>query len=80
MGGMLGVHFARRHADRISGLVLENPLGLEDYVAGIPPRQTDYLVKLEMAPSPVSYRNFLKSYFPNWMPELERFVAQFARA
>jgi pimeloyl-ACP methyl ester carboxylesterase len=79
MGGMLGVHLARRSPDRVNALVLENPLGLEDYVPVIPPQQTDNLVKLEMAQTPASYRNFVKSYFPNWRPEFERFVEQFAR-
>ena len=80
MGGMLGVHFARRHPARVSALVLENPLGLEDYVLSIPAQQTPNLVKLEMAQTPASYRNFVKGYFPtNYKPEFERFVEQFAR-
>ena len=79
MGGMLGVHFARRYPERVTALVLENPLGLEDYVKSIPPQQTTNLVKLEMAQTPASYRNFVKGYFPNWKPEFEHFVEQFAR-
>ncbi|OGP03951.1 MAG: alpha/beta hydrolase [Curvibacter sp. GWA2_64_110] len=80
MGGMLGVHFARRYPQRVSALVLENPLGLEDYVPSIPPQQTANLLKLEMAQTTVSYRNFIKSYFKdNYRPEFERFVEQFAR-
>ena len=80
MGGMLGVHFARQQAERVSALVLENPLGLEDYVLSIPAQQTPNLVKLEMAQTPATYRNFVKSYFPtNYKPEFERFVEQFAR-
>jgi pimeloyl-ACP methyl ester carboxylesterase len=79
MGGMLGVHFARRYPERVSALVLENPLGLEDYVVSIPPQETSNLVRLEMAQTPASYRNFVKSYFPNWQPEFERYVEQFAR-
>ena len=80
MGGMLGVHFARRHPERVAALVLENPLGLEDYVLSIPPQQTPNLVKLEMAQTPASYRNFVRGYFPtNYRPEFERFVEQFAR-
>jgi pimeloyl-ACP methyl ester carboxylesterase len=80
MGGMLGVHFARRNPERVSALVLENPLGLEDYVLTIPPQQTPNLVKLEMAQTPASYRNFVRSYFPaSYKPEYERFVEQFAR-
>jgi pimeloyl-ACP methyl ester carboxylesterase len=61
-------------------LVLENPLGLEDYVLSIPPQKTPDLLKLEMAQTPASYRNFVKGYFPaNYRPEYERFVEQFAR-
>lgn len=80
MGGMVGVHFARRNPSRVTALVLENPLGLEDYVLTIPPQQTATLAKLEMAQTPVSYRAFVRSYFPtNYRPEYERFVEQFAR-
>ncbi len=79
MGGMLGVHFARRNPERVTALVLENPLGLEDYKLSIPPQATDNLVKLEMAQTPTSYRNFLKSYFPHWTPQTERLVEVFAR-
>lgn len=80
MGGMLGVHFARRNPMRVSALVLENPLGLEDYVRSIPPQTTPNLVKLEMEQTPATYRNFMRSYFPTtFRPEFERFVEQFAR-
>jgi pimeloyl-ACP methyl ester carboxylesterase len=79
MGGMLAVHFARKYPERLTALVLENPLGLEDYVASIPPQQTPNLVRLEMAQTPASYRNFVKGYFPVWKSEYERFVEQFAR-
>lgn len=80
MGGMLGVHFARSHPQRVTALVLENPLGLEDYVPHIPPQQTANLLKLEMEQTTTSYRNFIKSYFKaNYRPEFERFVEQFAR-
>jgi pimeloyl-ACP methyl ester carboxylesterase len=79
MGGMLGVHFARRYPERVTHLVLENPIGLEDYRASIPPQATDNLVKLEMAQTPDTYRRFLMGYFPNWKPEFERFVEIFAR-
>jgi pimeloyl-ACP methyl ester carboxylesterase len=74
------VHFARRYPERVSALVLENPLGLEDYVPSIPAQETGNLVRLEMAQTPASYRSFVKSYFSsNWKPEYERFVEQFAR-
>jgi pimeloyl-ACP methyl ester carboxylesterase len=80
MGGMLGVHFARRHPQRVSALVLENPLGLEEYVPAIPKQATQSLQKQEMAQTTDSYRSFIKSYFKdNYRPEFERFVEQFSR-
>ncbi len=80
MGGMVGVHFARKHPQRVSALVLENPLGLEEYVPTIPPQATASLHKQEMAQTTASYRSFIKAYFKdNYRPEFERFVEQFSR-
>lgn len=79
MGGMVAVRFARLYPQTVSKLVLENPLGLEDYSRDIPPQTNDTLLKLEMAQTEQSYRQFLKSYFPNWKPEYERFVELYAR-
>ena len=80
MGGMLGVHFARMFPERVSALVLENPIGLEDYAQAIPEQTTEHLQALEMQQTPASYRQFLHhSYFPNWQAEYERYVEQFAR-
>ncbi len=80
MGGMLGVHFASRYPQRVSALVLENPLGLEEYVPAIPKQSTQSLQKQEMAQTTESYRSFIKSYFKdNYRPEFESFVEQFSR-
>ena len=78
MGGMVAVHFTRLNPDRVTRLVLENPIGLEDYASTIPPQTTDTLVKLEMAQTEESYRRFLKSYFPVWKDDYETFVRVFA--
>lgn len=60
MGGMVGVRFARLyHPQTVQKLVLENPLGLEDYSKDIPPQKNDDLLKLEMAQTETSYRRFL---------------------
>lgn len=79
MGGMLAVRFATLYPQTVTKLVLENPLGLEDYSKAIPPQQNDNLLKLEMAQTEVSYRKFLQSYFPVFKPEYERFVELYAR-
>lgn len=79
MGGMLAIRFARIYPQTVQKLVLENPLGLEDYSKDIPPQQNDNLLKLEMAQTEVSYRRFLQSYFPNWQPSYEKFVEVYVR-
>jgi pimeloyl-ACP methyl ester carboxylesterase len=79
MGGMVGIRFARLYPQTVQKLVLENPLGLEDYSKDIPPQQNDNLLKLEMAQTEVSYRRFLQSYFPNWQPAYEKFVEVYVR-
>jgi pimeloyl-ACP methyl ester carboxylesterase len=79
MGGMLGIRFARLYPQTVQKLVLENPLGLEDYGKDIPPQENANLLKLEMAQTEASYRRFLQSYFPNWKPEYEKFVEVYVR-
>ena len=79
MGGMVGVRFARLYPQTVQKLVLENPLGLEDYSKDIPPQQNDNLLKLEMAQTETSYRRFLQTYFPSWQPSYEKFVEVYVR-
>ncbi len=79
MGGMVAVRFARLYPQTVTKLVLENPLGLEDYSKDIPSQTNETLLKLEMAQTEQSYRQFLKSYFPTWKPEYEKFVELYAR-
>ena len=79
MGGMVGVRFARLYPNLVQKMVLENPLGLEDYSKDIPPQQNDNLLKLEMAQTEVTYRRFLQSYFPTWQPSYEKFVEVYVR-
>jgi pimeloyl-ACP methyl ester carboxylesterase len=74
MGGALAIRFASLYPSRVSHLILENPIGLEDYHLAIPPQSTEALVKIEMAQTPESYRKFVQSYFPKWRPEFEKYV------
>lgn len=63
-GGMLAVRFTLTFPDRVARLVLEDPIGLEDYRAGIPPQTTETLVEAERRTTTDSYRAFIKRYFP----------------
>jgi pimeloyl-ACP methyl ester carboxylesterase len=74
MGGMLAVRLARNYPERVSRLVLEDPIGLEDYRFFVPPQTTSQLYEIEMNMTPEKYRAFVKRYFVKWQPEYERFV------
>ena len=74
MGGMLAVRFARTFPERTTSLVLENPIGLEDYRFFVPPQTTEQLVSVETAMTPEKYRAFIQRYFVTWKPEYETFV------
>lgn len=76
MGGMLAVRFARSYPERTTHLILENPIGLEDYRFAIPPQTTSKLYEKELNQTdPAKIREFLKKYFVEWKPEAyEKFV------
>lgn len=78
-GGMLAVYFARDYPDTTAVLVLENPIGLEDYRSVIPPQPLATLFKTEMAQTPASYRTFLQAFFVGWPPTAQHYVDIFSR-
>ena len=63
-GGMLAVRFARTFPTRVRRLVLEDPIGLEDYRLLIPPQMTQTLYDAERKQTVEQYRAFIKHYFP----------------
>lgn len=74
MGGMLAVRFARSYPERTTQLVLENPIGLEDYRFAIPPQTTEQFTASAMGETVAQIRAYRKSYFVRWQPAYERFV------
>ncbi len=78
-GGMLAVYFARDYPETTAILVLENPIGLEDYRAAIKPVPLETLFATEMQQTPQSYRAFMHAFFFGWPPEAEHFVETFSR-
>jgi pimeloyl-ACP methyl ester carboxylesterase len=79
LGGMLAVYFARDYPQTTAVLVLEDPLGLEDYRAAIAPPPLDVLFAAEMAQTAETYRAFMHAFFLGWPPEAEHYVDIFAR-
>jgi pimeloyl-ACP methyl ester carboxylesterase len=76
MGGMLAVRFVRNYPDRVTHLILENPIGLEDYRFKVPPQPTEKLYQNELSETdPAKIRAFYRRYVVEWKPEIyERFV------
>lgn len=74
MGGMTAVRFALMYPERITHLVLENPIGLEDYREKIPYATTEQLYQSELAQTEQAIRNYHKTYYVEWRPEYENYV------
>ena len=75
MGGMLATRFALQYPDRVSKLLLENPIGFEDYRTFVPYITTEEQYKTELKTTPASVRKYYESsYFPVWKPEYDYLV------
>ncbi len=69
MGGMLATRFALQYPETATKLVLENPIGLEDYRPFVPYVSVDEQYKNELKATAESIRTYHKTYFVNWLPE-----------
>jgi pimeloyl-ACP methyl ester carboxylesterase len=74
MGGMLAARFTLMYPETVRKLVLEDPLGLEDYRLLVPHVPIEELYKTELAATYESFRNYQKGYYVNWRPEYEAYV------
>src|SRR5258707_13688654 len=72
--GMLAAHFTKLHPDRVTNLILEDPVGLEDYRDLIPAQTTERLFQDELQMTNQAYRELIKRYFVTWRPEFEAFA------
>jgi pimeloyl-ACP methyl ester carboxylesterase len=77
MGGMLAVRLARNTPTRVNSLVLEAPIGLEDYRFAVPPVSNETLLKREGELTAPAYRKQLMTSYALSLPEsaIEPFVA-----
>jgi pimeloyl-ACP methyl ester carboxylesterase len=66
MGGMLAVRFALLHPESTRRLVLENPIGLEDYREKVPFTSVDATYRAMLAPTREGLDRFFRSYFGTW--------------
>jgi len=77
MGGMLAVRLARNAASRVNSLVLEAPIGLEDYRFTVPPASNEFLLKREGELTADAYRKQLMTSYALSLPAsaIEPFVS-----
>lgn len=74
MGGMLAVRFALLYPGKVAKLILEDPLGLEDYKKFVPYSAMEVQYKKELNATYASYKKYQMSYYPVWKPEYELYV------
>ncbi len=80
MGGMLATRFSLLYGNSVDKLILENPIGLEDYRTFVPYAPLDTLYQQELAATYESYKKYQQSYYPVWKPEYEDLVRAQAKA
>jgi pimeloyl-ACP methyl ester carboxylesterase len=81
MGGMLAIRFTLMYPETVERLVLENPIGLEDYKLKVPYQTLDELLKEELKVDLKKLENYQKTnyYHGVWKKEYARWVEPFYR-
>jgi len=74
MGGMLAARFAMLYPGKVERLILEDPIGLEDYRKFVPYQTTEQLFEKEKSATYESYKKYQQTYYPQWKPEYEQYV------
>jgi pimeloyl-ACP methyl ester carboxylesterase len=76
MGGMLATRFALMYPDMVEKLVLENPIGLEDWKTVVPYQSVDNWYESELKQDYQKMKDYqLKFYYDNkWKPEYDRWL------
>jgi pimeloyl-ACP methyl ester carboxylesterase len=79
MGGMLAVRFTLLHQTMVKKLVLEDPIGLEDYRTFLPYVPLENEVHIELHATYDTYLTRHKTFYVNWKPEYETYAREEAR-
>ena len=74
MGCMLGVRFALMYPQQVERLVLESPIGLEDYRLKVPYATNEELAREAAAMTRQDIDRFYRGYFVAWKPEYQIFA------
>lgn len=79
MGGMLATRFALMYPDVTTHLILENPIGLEDYREKVPWQSTEAYYREQLKASEEATRRYHQTYYVQWKPEYDVWVQLFGR-
>jgi pimeloyl-ACP methyl ester carboxylesterase len=79
MGGMLATRFALMYPETVTHLVLEDPIGLEDYRVFVPYASLEALYANELNAEEAGIRKYHQSYYVHWKPEYDEYVQVAAR-
>jgi pimeloyl-ACP methyl ester carboxylesterase len=75
MGGMLATRFTLMYPQMVEKLLLEDPIGLEDYRTFVPYQSAEDDYKTELKTSFESVKKYYQtSYFTSWKPEYDYLV------
>jgi len=75
MGGMLATRFALMYPENTEKLLLENPIGLEDYREFVPYKNAEENYQTELKKTTASIKSYYEnSYFPVWKPDYDYLV------
>jgi pimeloyl-ACP methyl ester carboxylesterase len=75
MGGMVATRFALMYPEAVTHLVLEDPIGLEDYRPLVPYAPLEDLYEHELKATEAGIRAYHKSYYVQWKPEYDEYVS-----
>jgi pimeloyl-ACP methyl ester carboxylesterase len=77
MGGMLATRFALMYPETVEKLILENPIGLEDWKLVVPYKPIDWWYQVELNQTYDIIKTYqLDNYYDgHWKPEYEEWVA-----
>lgn len=76
MGGMLATRFALMYPDTVEKLILENPIGLEDWKVVVPYQSVDEWYAAELKQDYQKMKDYqLKFYYDNkWKPQYDKWL------
>jgi len=74
MGGMLATRFTLMYPGKVEKLLLEDPIGLEDYHTFVPYLTADEEYRTELRTTYESVKKYYQGYFTNWKSQYDYLV------